>query len=45
MNILMEPDLGPTKSNMKYFENNNIEKLIDKYLSQKLERQIIVYLI
>lgn len=38
MNILIGADLVPTKSNMKYFENNNIEKLIDKYLLEKLNR-------
>ena len=30
MNILIGADLVPTKSNIKYFENKNIEKLVDK---------------
>lgn len=38
MNILIGADLVPTKSNMKYFENENIEKLIDKYLLEKLNK-------
>ena len=38
MNILIGADLVPTKSNMKYFENKNIEKLIDKYLLEKLNK-------
>ena len=32
MNILIGADLVPTKSNMKYFENKNIEKLVDNNL-------------
>lgn len=38
MNILIGADLVPTKSNMSYFENKNIEKLVDKYLLEKLNK-------
>lgn len=38
MNILIGADLVPTKSNMVYFENSNIEKLIDKNLLKKLNK-------
>lgn len=38
MKILIGADLVPTKSNMKYFENENIEKLIDKNLLEKLNK-------
>ena len=38
MNILIGADLVPTKSNMKYFENEDIEKLVDKYLLEKLNK-------
>lgn len=36
MNILIGADLVPTKSNMKYFESKDIEKLVDKNLLEKL---------
>lgn len=38
MNILIGADLVPTKSNMKYFENEDIEKLVDKNLLEKLKK-------
>ena len=38
MNILIGADLVPTKSNMKYFENKDIEKLVDKNLLEKLNK-------
>ncbi len=38
MDILIGADLVPTKSNMKYFENQNIEKLIDKNLLERLNK-------
>lgn len=36
MNILIGADLVPTKSNMEYFENKDIEKLVDKNLLKEL---------
>lgn len=38
MNILIGADLVPTKSNMEYFENKDIEKLVDKNLLEKLSK-------
>lgn len=38
MNILIGADLVPTKSNIKYFENENVEKLVDKNLLEKLKK-------
>lgn len=38
MNILIGADLVPTNSNIKYFENKNIEKLVDKNLLEKLNK-------
>lgn len=38
MDILIGADLVPTKSNMNYFENKNIEKLVDKNLLKKLNK-------
>lgn len=38
MNILIGADLVPTKSNIKYFENEEIEKLVDKNLLEKLNK-------
>lgn len=37
MNILIGADLVPTKSNMNYFENENIEKLVDNNLLKILK--------
>lgn len=36
MNILIGADLVPTKSNMRYFENKNTEKLVEKNLLKEL---------
>lgn len=38
MNILIGADLVPTRSNMEYFENKDIEKLVDKNLLEKLNK-------
>lgn len=38
MNILIGADLVPTKSNMKYFENKDIEKLVDNDLLKILKK-------
>lgn len=37
MNILIGADLVPTKSNMKYFENGDVEKLVDNNLLKVLK--------